>query len=85
STSSLVSNTTVSFCTSLNNSAARKDFQTVFASLQSTYGLGGVAPSPAQKTARAVPSPAMPAPLQAINKNLESAFADLQSTYGFGG
>ncbi|KAJ7272632.1 hypothetical protein B0H12DRAFT_1215754 [Mycena haematopus] len=95
STTSLVSNTTVSSRAPLNGSrtAQPKDFQSAFASLQSTYGFNGSAPSPVPKQkgtsapCSAVPSPATVtrAPLQATNKNYESAFADLQSTYGFSG
>ncbi|KAJ7355756.1 hypothetical protein DFH08DRAFT_507503 [Mycena albidolilacea] len=88
STTSLVSNTTVSSRTPLNSTVRPKDFQGAFASLQSTYGFGATAPSPVQKKTTsaprsAAPSPAPRAPLQ--TKNFQSAFADLQSTYGFGG
>jgi len=91
STASLVSNTTVSSRTPLtgSNTAQTKDFQSAFASLQSTYGFNGSAPSPVPKKKTKQTS----APRSAISntatraptKNFESAFADLQSTYGFGG
>ncbi|KAJ7797523.1 hypothetical protein B0H14DRAFT_2618895 [Mycena olivaceomarginata] len=89
STTSLVSNTTVSSRAPFNGSATvqSKDFQTAFASLQSTYGFSATAPSPVQKETSAprssVSPPATRAPVQ--TKNFQSAFADLQSTYGFGG
>ncbi|KAJ7797507.1 hypothetical protein B0H14DRAFT_3547771 [Mycena olivaceomarginata] len=88
STTSLVSNTTVSSRAAAKTVTVQpKDFQGAFASLQSTYGFGATVPSPVQKkttsTPRsAAPSPAPRAPLQ--TKNFQSAFADLQSTYGFG-
>ncbi|KAJ7272638.1 hypothetical protein B0H12DRAFT_589814 [Mycena haematopus] len=90
STTSLVSNTTVSSRTPLNG-VPRKDFQSAFADLQSTYGFGGAAPRPVpKKTSTSVPRSTVPSqttrsPLQTTPKNFESAFADLQSTYGFGG
>ncbi|KAJ7797514.1 hypothetical protein B0H14DRAFT_2618888 [Mycena olivaceomarginata] len=89
STTSLVSNTTVSSRAPLNGSATvqSKDFQAAFASLQSTYGFSATVPSPVQKETSAprssVSPPATRAPVQ--TKNFQSAFADLQSTYGFGG
>ncbi|KAJ6513210.1 hypothetical protein C8R45DRAFT_338350 [Mycena sanguinolenta] len=89
STVSLASTTTVSSRTPLNGSKTvqPKDFQASFASLQSTYGFGGSAPSPIPKKNLAVPSPgpAAPAPAQEPKKNFQTAFAGLQSTYGFGG
>ncbi|KAJ6485746.1 hypothetical protein C8R45DRAFT_930830 [Mycena sanguinolenta] len=99
STTSLVSNTTISSRAPLNGSRTTqpKDFQAAFASLQSTYGFSGSAPSPVPKktskstsapparSAVSAPAPVTRAPLQATNKNVEAAFADLQSTYGFGG
>jgi hypothetical protein len=88
STTSLVSNTTVSSRAPLNSTVQPKDFQGAFGSLQSTYGFGATVPSPVQKQTTSTPrssapSPAPRAPLQ--TKNFQSAFADLQSTYGFGG
>ncbi|KAJ7354617.1 hypothetical protein DFH08DRAFT_1077281 [Mycena albidolilacea] len=88
STTSLVSNTTISSRTPLNSNVQSKDFQAAFASLQSTYGSGATAPSPVQKNSTSAPrpadsSPAARAPLQ--TKNFQSAFTDLQSTYRFGG
>ncbi|KAJ7801098.1 hypothetical protein B0H14DRAFT_3885265 [Mycena olivaceomarginata] len=79
STTSLVSNTTVSSRTPLNRRVREPAIHLRF---------GATAPSPVQKkttsTPRsAAPSPAARAPLQ--TKNFQSAFADLQSTYGFGG
>ncbi|KAF7370979.1 hypothetical protein MSAN_00732100 [Mycena sanguinolenta] len=95
STASLMSNNTVSSRAPLNGSRTTqpKDFQAAFASLQSTYGFSGSAPSPVpKKNAKstsaprsAVPPSVTRTPLQAGNKNFEAAFADLQSTYGFGG
>ncbi|KAJ6537809.1 hypothetical protein B0H19DRAFT_1180961 [Mycena capillaripes] len=92
STTSLVSSTTVSSRAPLNGSTAvqPKDFQSAFATLQSTYGFIGTAPSPVPKkssprssttsvTSSAVDAPRAP---KATTK-FESAFADLQSTYGF--
>ncbi|KAJ6485745.1 hypothetical protein C8R45DRAFT_997748 [Mycena sanguinolenta] len=95
STASLVSNTTVSSRAPLNSSRTvqPKDFQAAFASLQSTYGFGGNAPTPVPKKnsksssapRSAVPAPVTRAPQQPSTKNFEAAFAALQSTYGFGG
>ncbi|KAJ7797513.1 hypothetical protein B0H14DRAFT_3493657 [Mycena olivaceomarginata] len=72
STTSLVSNTTVSSRTPLNSTVQPKDFQGAFGSLQSTYGFGATAPSPVQKKTTsaprsAAPSPAPRAPLQTKN------------------
>ncbi|KAJ6474645.1 hypothetical protein C8R47DRAFT_927182, partial [Mycena vitilis] len=93
STTSLVSNTTVSSRAPLTGSAVPpKDFQAAFANLQSTYGFGGSTPSPVQKHKKSSSSPApssTSAPTQRASpkgtKNYEAAFGDLQSTYGFGG
>ncbi|KAJ6581046.1 hypothetical protein B0H19DRAFT_1060727 [Mycena capillaripes] len=91
SNASLVSNTTVSSRAPLNGSVQSKDFQSAFASLQSTFGFGGTAPSPVLKqknssTKSSTTPPVVDAqrPLNGT-KNFQSAFADLQSTYGFGG
>ncbi|KAJ7886021.1 hypothetical protein B0H13DRAFT_901680 [Mycena leptocephala] len=91
STTSLVSNTTVSSRAPLNGSTtvqpAPKDFQSAFASLQSTYGFSGTAPTPVSKKSSAPSSTTSPAAdaSRAPTKDFQSAFADLQSTYGFGG
>ncbi|KAJ7886008.1 hypothetical protein B0H13DRAFT_901187 [Mycena leptocephala] len=88
STTSLVSNTTVSSRVPLNGSTTvqPKDFQSAFASLQSTYGLNGTAPSPVSKKSPSPSSTTFPVDASRTpNKNFQSAFADLQSTYGFGG
>ncbi|KAJ7643377.1 hypothetical protein DFH06DRAFT_1477151 [Mycena polygramma] len=90
STTSLVSNTTVSSRAPLTGSAVPpKDFQAAFANLQSTYGFGGSTPSPVQKQKKSsAPSSTTSLTPRAPpkgTKNPETAFADLQSTYGFGG
>ncbi|KAF7357008.1 hypothetical protein MVEN_01037400 [Mycena venus] len=85
STTSLVSNTTASSRAPLT-AAQSKDFQSAFASLQSTYGFSGTAPSPVQKETSSVPRPDAASPAtHPTTKDFQSAFADLQSTYGFGG
>ncbi|KAK7031555.1 hypothetical protein R3P38DRAFT_2924370 [Favolaschia claudopus] len=94
STATLV---TVSSRTPLNRSTTvkAKDFQAAFASLQSTYGFPGSAPSPVPKkfssspstSAKSSPSVPVSAP-SAQNKakrDYRSAFGNLQSTFGFGG
>ncbi|KAJ6537806.1 hypothetical protein B0H19DRAFT_1240514 [Mycena capillaripes] len=94
STTTLVSSTAVSLRAPLNGSTAvqPKDFQSAFATLQSTYGFISTAPSPVPKkssprssttsvTSSAVDPPRAP---KATTK-LKSAFADLQSTCGFSG
>ncbi|KAJ7230639.1 hypothetical protein GGX14DRAFT_554122 [Mycena pura] len=96
STTSLVSNTTVSSRTPL--AVQPKDFQSAFASLQSTYGFGQTAPSPLAKSkgkrntnVRSGAAPgastatATTASQSATHKDFGAAFADLQSTYGFCG
>ncbi|KAJ7781983.1 hypothetical protein DFH07DRAFT_792195 [Mycena maculata] len=92
STTSLVSNTTVSSRAPLTGTQP-KDFQAAFASLQSTYGLAGSVPMPAPKTTAAasstttsrMSSTAASHVPSATPKDFQSAFADLQSTYGFNG
>lgn len=87
STTSLVSNTTVSSRAPLTGSARTKDFQAAFASLQSTYGFAASAPTPVQKkntSSTRSPSSTPAAPASTSTKDFQSAFADLQSTYGFG-
>ncbi|KAJ7272633.1 hypothetical protein B0H12DRAFT_1228648 [Mycena haematopus] len=92
STTSLMSNTTVSSRAPLNGprTVQPKDFQAAFASLQSTYGFNGSAPNPVQKK-KTSSSPSRPAVSSessrapSAKKDFQSAFADLQSTYGFGG
>lgn len=96
STTSLVSNTSVSSRTPL--ATQPKDFQAAFASLQSTYGLSHTAPSPLAKSNRrrntnvhsgaapgAPTATATTASQSATPKDFEAAFANLQSTYGFCG
>ncbi|KAJ7146349.1 hypothetical protein C8R44DRAFT_973163 [Mycena epipterygia] len=86
STASLVSTTTVSSRAPLTGQP--KDFRAAFASLQSSYGFGGSAPSPVPKTTTASRSERAPASSRApanAPKDFQAAFADLQSTYGFGG
>ncbi|KAJ6581051.1 hypothetical protein B0H19DRAFT_1251311 [Mycena capillaripes] len=93
STTSLVSNTTLSSRAPLNGSAQSKDFRSVLTSLQSTFGFGGTAPSPVPKKPSPQSTPTTSAIYPAADaslapkatKNFESAFADLQSTYGFSG
>ncbi|KAJ7035546.1 hypothetical protein C8F04DRAFT_1097616 [Mycena alexandri] len=88
STTSLVSTTTVSSRAPLTGSAQKKDFQTAFASLQSTYGFAASAPTPVLKK-KSTSSTTLPtvraSSSTATTKDFQSAFADLQSTYGFGG
>ncbi|KAJ7493288.1 hypothetical protein B0H11DRAFT_1911211 [Mycena galericulata] len=96
STASLVSNTSISSRAPLNKAAPVKDFQAAFATLQSTYGFAGAAPSPAparKPTPSPVPSRKGATQTQAAvvpttrspPKDFEAAFANLQSMYGFGG
>ncbi|KAJ7781992.1 hypothetical protein DFH07DRAFT_792219 [Mycena maculata] len=90
STTSLVSNTTVSSRAPLTGTQP-KDFQAAFASLQSTYGFAGSVPMPAPKTTASsattsrMSSTAASHVPSATPKDFQSAFADLQSTYGFSG
>ncbi|KAJ7156884.1 hypothetical protein C8R43DRAFT_1125457 [Mycena crocata] len=97
STTSLLS-TTVSSRTPLNGSSTvqPKDFQSAFATLQSTYGFSGSAPSPVSKSSKTPSASSSTASLVsnttissraplAPKKDFQSAFTDLQSTYGFGG
>ncbi|KAJ7781980.1 hypothetical protein DFH07DRAFT_392561 [Mycena maculata] len=91
STTSLVSNTTVSSRAPLTGTQP-KYFQAAFASLQSTYGFAGSVPMPAPKTtASSVMTSRMSSMAvsshvsSATPKDFQSAFADLQSTYGFSG
>ncbi|KAJ7156881.1 hypothetical protein C8R43DRAFT_407272 [Mycena crocata] len=91
STTSLVSNTTVSSRAPLNGLQS-KDFQSAFATLQSTYGSSGSAPRPVSKSSKTHSASGLTAPTTvssraplAPKKNFQAAFADLQSTYGFGG
>ncbi|KAK7031521.1 hypothetical protein R3P38DRAFT_2924136 [Favolaschia claudopus] len=90
STPSLLS---VSSRTPLNGSQS-KDYQAAFATLQSTYGFAGSAPSPVPKTsASAKSSTRTPTPVKApstqtqtkAKKDYRSAFGALQSTFGFSG
>ncbi|KAJ7065257.1 hypothetical protein C8F01DRAFT_736997 [Mycena amicta] len=96
STTSLLSDTTVSSRTPIVQKSESKDFSDAFASLQSTYGFGSVAPSPspiarspkstvANKNKTANPSSPSPSPSAVQpSKDYEAAFADLQSSFGFG-
>ncbi|KAJ6535190.1 hypothetical protein B0H10DRAFT_600850 [Mycena sp. CBHHK59/15] len=97
SATSLVSNTTISSHAPLRGSTpAPKDFEAAFATLQSTYGFNGLAPSPVLKsqTAQNVQPDASTASTTTLSssarsraqpKDYEAAFATLQSTYGFSG
>ncbi|KAJ6561057.1 hypothetical protein DFH09DRAFT_1364514 [Mycena vulgaris] len=87
STTSLVSNITVSSRAPLTGSAVQpKDFQAAFARLQSTYGSSASAPSPVKKSAAPPSAPRSTTAVAAPkSKDFEAAFADLQSTYGFSG
>ncbi|KAJ7089818.1 hypothetical protein B0H15DRAFT_272948 [Mycena belliarum] len=92
STASLASTTTVSSRTPLNRDVKPKpkDFAAAFAQLQSTYGFGGAAPTPVQKTPvqkkKTTPAAsAPPAPALGQQKDYAAAFASLQSSYGFAG
>ncbi|KAJ6581047.1 hypothetical protein B0H19DRAFT_1113443 [Mycena capillaripes] len=67
-----------------------KDFHSAFATLESTYGFIGIAPSPVLKqknssTKSSIASPVVASRALKATKNFESAFTDLQSTYGFSG
>ncbi|KAJ7146346.1 hypothetical protein C8R44DRAFT_845534 [Mycena epipterygia] len=85
STVSLVSTTTVSSRAPLTGQP--KDFQAAFASLQSTYGFGGSAPTPLPKStaSRSESAPPSSRASSKAPKDFQAAFADLQSTYGFSG
>ncbi|KAK6978140.1 hypothetical protein R3P38DRAFT_3119736 [Favolaschia claudopus] len=84
STASLLS---VSSRTPLNGSQS-KDYQSAFATLQSTYGFAGSAPSPVPKAKSSTRTPSqVNAPLTQTKakKDYRAAFGALQSTYGFSG
>ncbi|KAJ6581053.1 hypothetical protein B0H19DRAFT_1228558, partial [Mycena capillaripes] len=92
STTSLGSSTTVASRAPLKGSTAvqPKHFQSAFATLDSTYGSIGTAPSPVLKqknssTKSSTASPVVASRALKATKNFESAFTDLQSTYGFSG
>ncbi|KAJ7281941.1 hypothetical protein C8J57DRAFT_1500602 [Mycena rebaudengoi] len=77
STSSLVSHT------------PSKNFESAFATLQSTYGYGGNAPNPTSLPSSLKSHTSKPSTSSLVSstssKDFESAFATLQSTYGYSG
>ncbi|KAJ7160021.1 hypothetical protein C8R43DRAFT_994115 [Mycena crocata] len=74
-----------------SSASAPKDYAAAFASLQSTYGVAGRAPSVCSKqrsvSSNKQKSPAAQGAYQSIptGKNYGSAFGALSSQFGFGG
>ncbi|KAJ7058545.1 hypothetical protein C8F01DRAFT_293232 [Mycena amicta] len=68
--------------TTTSSSSSQKDYSTAFATLQSTYGLGGMAPSVVSKSSKKQLKSA-PAPGSRMS-SYESAFGALSSKFGTG-
>ncbi|KAF7334497.1 hypothetical protein MVEN_02279200 [Mycena venus] len=73
--------------------SAPKDYAAAFATLQSTYGLSGMAPSVSSKTRKAKTGTKLSASASVTSsihsssseKSYESAFGTLSAQFGFGG